>query len=134
MTRWRICTCQENRTAGFCECIAYCFEFVGIFFDRLCIQNLSVILANIKVFVLVLGQCDLLLVVAELEIRHIVLGLYRWVVRTSRLLLLFPLLLLLLQLLGRLLRLPCEIPCADLPAEDTSLCPIALLYAQRYLL
>jgi hypothetical protein len=73
---------------------------LGVVLDGLGIKNLTVVLAGIKVLVVMLGQGDLLLVVAQLQVCDIVFGLNGGIVRTTLLLLLFTLLLLLLQLLG----------------------------------
>jgi hypothetical protein len=125
-------TCQHSRSShkGF----TYRPELVGVFLDGLRVQDLSVVLADIQVLVVVLRQRDLLLVEPELQVRHVVLRLDGRVVGTAVLLLLLALLLVLLELLGRLLRPPRKVACADLPAEDAGLCPVSLLYAQRNLL
>ena len=94
--------------------ITYSLQLVRILLHRLRVQHLSVVLAHIKILVLVLRQSDLLLVVSELEVGDVVFGLDWRIVGTSILFLLFPFLLLLLQLFGCLLRLACEIPGADL--------------------
>jgi hypothetical protein len=114
--------------------LSYRSKLLGVLFDRLCVQHLSVVLADLEVLVVVLRQRNLLLVVPQLEVCDIILGLNRRVVCAAGLLLLFALLLILLQLLGRLLRPALEVACANLPAQDAGLCPIALLYAQRNLL
>jgi hypothetical protein len=107
----------------------YSSELVGVLLDRLGIQDLPVVLADIEVLAVVLGQGDLLLVVPELEVRHVVLRLDGRVVNASGLLLLLALLLVLLKLLGGLLGPTLEVLCADLPAQNTRLCPVALFYA-----
>lgn len=114
--------------------ITYGSKLLGILLDSLCIQHLSVVLADLKILVIVLRQRNLLLIVPQLKVCDIILRLDRRVVCAASLLLLFALLLVLLQLLGCLLRPALEVACADLPAQNTGLCPIALLYAQRNLL
>ncbi len=87
--------------------------------------------AHIEVFILVLGQEDLLFVVAQLEIRHVV---FLALLNLFALLdLLFSLLLLLLELLRCLLGFSGEIFGADLSAQNRCLRPVAVLDAQRYL-
>ena len=99
-----------------------------ILLDRLCIQNLSVVLANIKVLVLMLGKDDLLLVVSQLQVGCVIWLLLGHLLAAGLLLLTF--LLLLLELLGRLLRLSGEVSCADLAAQDAGLSPIFALNAE----
>jgi hypothetical protein len=98
--------------------------------DSLGVQHLPVVFAHIQVLGVVLGQQNLLSVIAQLEVCNIVLLLG---LRLD-LALLLALLLLLLQLLGGLLGLAGEIAGADLAAEDTGLGPIPNLDAQSYLL
>ena len=134
MTRWRICpicqyTCILNSAVQ-----TYRSKLLGVFLDSLCIQHLSVVLADLEVLVIVLRKSDLLLVVPQLQVCDVVLRLDRRVVCAAGLLLLFALLLLLLQLLRCLLRPALEIPCANLSAQDTGLCPIIVLDAERDLL
>ena len=81
-----------------------------------------------------LCQCDLLFVIPQLQVCDIILLLNRRIIDASILLLLFPLFLVLLNLLRCLLWFPSEILSADLPTQDTSLCPVPFLYAQRNLL
>jgi len=81
----------------------YSLELFGIFFNRLRVQHLPVMLAGFQILVIVLGESNLLFIVTELEIRDVVFGLLGRIVRSSVLLPLFLLLALLLQLLWRLL-------------------------------
>ena len=106
-------------------------QLLGILLDRLGIQHLSVVLAHVEVLGIVLGQDDLLLVVAQLEVRHVVLLLLGHLLTAG--LLFIALFLLLLQLLGRLLGPPRQVPRADLAAQDAGLRPVAALDAQRHL-
>jgi len=103
----------------------------GVFLDRLRVQDLPVVLAHVQVLVLVLGQDDLLLVVAQLQVRHVVLLDLGDLLAPVQLLL--PLLGLLVQLLGRLGGPPRQVLGADLPAQDARLRPVAALDAQRHL-
>ena len=112
-------------------------QLLGIILHRLRVQHLPVVLAGLQVLVVVFRERDLLLVVPELQIRHIIVNrfihLSHCPVRTHP----FPLLLLLLRLLDlfdRLLRFPREVSGTDLPAQDLSLRPVAFLYAKRDLL
>lgn len=73
---------------------------LGVVLNGFGIEDLTVVLACIEVFVVVLGQGDLLLVVTQLQVCNIVFGLDGGIVGTTLLLLLFTFLLLLLQLLG----------------------------------
>lgn len=91
-------------------------------------------LASVEVLVVVLCERDLLFVVLELQIRHVIFRLDRRVINTPRLLLLLSLFPVFLELLRRLLRPTLEVLGADFPAQDASLSPTALFYAQRYLL
>lgn len=108
-------------------------ELFGGFFDGFGVEHLSVVFANVKVFVIVFCERDLLFVVSKLEVRDIVFLFQGRVIGAPLLFLLFSLFLLLLYLFRRPLRLSREIPGADFPAEDARLCPVALLYAQRHL-
>ena len=82
-------------------------ELVRILFNRLSVQNLSVMLANIEVLILVLGQYDLLLVITQFEIRNIVFLLFRNLFAFLGLpFTLFPLFFQLFRCLLRLARLP----------------------------
>ena len=81
-----------------------------------------------------LCQRDLLFVIPQLQVCDIILLLNRRIIDASVLLLLFPLFLILLNLLRCLLRFPSEILGADLPTQNTSLGPVSLFYAQRNLL
>jgi hypothetical protein len=108
----------------------YSLELFGIFFNRLGVQHLPVMLAGFQILVIVLGESNLLLIVTELEIRDVVFGLLGRIVRSSVLLPLFLLLALLLQLLWRLLGLSRKVSRTYLPAENGCLGPIALVDAQ----
>ena len=81
-----------------------------------------------------LCQRDLLFVIPQLQVCDIILLLNWWIINASVLLLLFPLLLVLLNLLRCLLRLPSKILSANLPTQDTSLGPVSFFYAQGNLL
>lgn len=112
----------------------YRLELRRILLNGLGVQDLPVVLAHVQVLVIVLGQENLLLVVAQLEVGDIIQRLDGRVVGAPVLLRLLTFLPLLLQLLRGLLRLPREVSCADLPAQDTGRGPVALFYAQRHLL
>ena len=117
-----------------CRCTTYCSQLRGVLLDRLGVQHLPVVFADIEVLLVVLREGDLLLVEPQLQVRHVVCRLDGRVVNAARLLLLFALFLVLLQLLGCLLRSPRKVLGADLPAQNACLCPVALLYAKRNLL
>ena len=85
-------------------------------------------LANIKILIVVLSEDNLLFVVLELEVRHVVLFDVGHLL-TPRLLLL-AVLVLLLKLLGRLLGLAGQVAGADLAAEDAGLRPVVVLDAE----
>lgn len=101
-------------------------QLLRVLLHRLRVQHLPVVLADVEVLVVVLGQHDLLGVVAELEVRNVVLRLDH----LSALLLVLPLL---LQLLRRLLGLAREVLCADLARQDAGLGPVVVLDTQRHL-
>jgi len=107
---------------------------LGVVCDRLRIQDFSVVFADIEVLVVVVGEGDLLIVVTELEVGHIVLHLHRGLIRSTGLLALLRLLLELLDLFRALLWLAVEIPLVDLADEDRSLCPVPTLDTQSNLL
>lgn len=98
------------------------------------VEHLSVVLAGVEILVVVLGEGDLQLVVAQLEIRHVVGGRLGRLILGALLFPLFVLLALLLQLLVRLLGLSCNVSGADLSAEDASLRPVAVVNAELHLL
>lgn len=104
-------------------------ELVGGFFDGLRVEDLSVVLADVEVFVVVFREGNLLFVVAQLEVRDVVFFLDRGIVGAALLFLLFPFFVLLFDFLGCLFWFPRKLPCTDLSAEDAGLCPIALFYA-----
>ena len=108
----------------------YCAQLLWVVLDSLGVQDFSVVLAHIEVFVVMVGQGNLLVVVTQLEIGHIVIHLHRSLIRATGLLPLLGLLLELLDLLGALLRLAVEIPLVDFADEDGSLCPVATLNTQ----
>lgn len=114
--------------------LTYRSKLLGVLLHSLCIQHLSVVLANLEVLVVVLRQRNLLLVVPQLEICDIILRLDGRIICAASLLLLLTLLLVLLQLFRGLLRPALEVARAHLPAENAGLCPFALLYAKRNLL
>ena len=107
---------------------------LGVVLDRLRIQDFSVVLANIEVLVVVIGEGDLLIVVTELEVGNIVVHLHRSLIRSTGLLALLRLLLQLLDFLGALLRLAVEVPLVDLTDQNGSLCPVSTLDTQANLL
>jgi hypothetical protein len=86
-------------------------------------------LAHVQILGVVLGQLDLLPVVAQLEVCDIVLLLGLLL----GLALLLALLLFLFELLC-CLGFPGQVPRADLAGEDAGLCPIANLDAEGHLL
>ncbi len=112
---------------------AYCMQLIGILLHRLGIQDLTVMLTSIQILLLMLRERNLLLKVPKLQVRDIILLLHRWIIHPPIPLLLLPLLLFLLNLLGRPLGLPREIFRADFSAQDRGLGPIAFFYAQCYL-
>jgi len=107
---------------------------LGVVLNSLSIQNFSVVLANIQILVVVVGKSDLLVVVAELKVGHIIIDFHGGFVRSSSLLSLLRLLLQLLDLLGGLLRFAVEIALVDLADENRGLSPVSALDAQRDLL
>ena len=111
----------------------YRSQLLRIVLDRLRVQDLSVVFAHFQVLVVVVGEDDLLLEVAELEVGHVVIDLHRSLVRSPGLLALFGLLPPLLDLLGALLGLARKVPPVDLATQDGGLRPVASLYAQRHL-
>ena len=108
---------------------AYHAQLLWVFFDGLRVQYLSVVLAHVEVLGVMLGQLDLLPVVAQLQVCGVVLGLGLLL----DLALLLPLLLLLFELLWCRLGFPGQVPGADLAAEDAGLCPVAVLDAELHL-
>jgi hypothetical protein len=107
---------------------------LGVVLNCLGVQDFSVVLANIEILVVVIGEGDLLVVEAKLEVGHIVIHLHWGLIRSSSLLSLLRLLLEFLDLLGGLLRFAVEIALVDLADEDRSLGPVCTLDAQRDLL
>jgi hypothetical protein len=94
---------------------------IWVFFHRLGVEDLSIMLTNIEILAVMLGKDNLLFIVSELQIRHILVSLWGWVVRMTAFLLLLKGFLILFDLLGTLLRFACKISPVDLAAEDSSL-------------
>jgi hypothetical protein len=92
------------------------------------------VLADIEVLVIVVGQSDLLVIVTQLKIGHIVIHLHRSLIRPTGLLSLLRLLLELLNLFGTLLWFPGKVPLVNLADEDRGLCPVSTLNTQPNLL
>ena len=83
---------------------------------------------------IMIGKNDLLLVVPQFEIRHvIILNFGGCLVGLTCLFLLLGLLSLLLQFLGCLLWLARKVPLVDLPTQDGGLGPVTSLYAESSL-
>ena len=71
MTRWRIWSCQSAQERA----ATYWPELLRVFLDCFCVEDLPEVLAGGQVSVFLLCQKDLLLIVAQLEIRGVVCGL-----------------------------------------------------------
>lgn len=110
------------------------------------VQDLSVVLACLKVLVIVLGQGNLLLIEAQLEVCDIVVALVGRSINDGRsvlasrseicdalLLCLFRLFCLFLKLLLCLGFFPAKVSCADLATENLCLYPVVVLYAKCHL-
>lgn len=108
-------------------------ELVWGVFNGFGVEDLAIVLADVEVFVVVFGEGDLLFVVAELEVCDVVFFFQGRIFRSSLLFLFFPLFLFLLELLGRFSWFPGKVSCADFSAENSGLCPVALLDTQSYL-
>lgn len=110
---------------------SYGTELLRVVLDRLGVQNLPVVLANLQVLVVVVGKDNLLLIVTQLQIRYILVNLCWRLIRLASLFLFLSLLLFLLELLGRLLGFAGKIfLVVDLATQDSSLCPISSLNAK----
>jgi hypothetical protein len=116
------------------EGYAYGTQVLWVVLDCWRVQDFPVVFANLEIFVIVVGQSNLLFEVTKLEICDVVIHFHGCLIRPTGLLSLLRLLLELLDLLGGLLRLAVEVPLVDLPAENLSLGPVSALNAQRDLL
>lgn len=116
------------------ERVTYGTQVLRVVLDCFRVQDFPVVLANLEIFVIVVGQRNLLFEVTKLEICDVVIHLHRWLIRPTGLLSLLCLLLERLDLLSRLLRLAVEVPLVDLAAENLSLGPVSALNTQRDLL
>jgi len=90
------------------------------------VENLSIVFADIKVAIFMLGKKNLLFVVAKFEVCDVVLGLWRCIIDRT---FLFLFLAFLFDLFRGLGGFASKVSGTDLAAEDTSLSPVAVLDA-----
>ena len=114
--------------------VTYGLQLLRVVLNRLGIKDFTVMLAHFQVLVVVVGQNDLLLEIAQLQVRDVVINLHGSLIGTTGLLPLLGRLLELLNLFGTLLRLAGKVALVDLAAEDRGLRPVAALYAESHLL
>lgn len=65
---------------------SYRTQLLWILLDRFRVQNVSIVLANFQVVVVMVGQLNLLVVISQLQIRHIFILLWRRLVGSTGLL------------------------------------------------
>ena len=109
-------------------------ELGWVVFDGGGVEDLAVVFAGVEVVVIVLGEGDLLFVVAEFEVGDVVGFFEGRVVGCAVFLFVFPLFLVGFDLLRRLSGFAGEVACADFAAQDAGLCPVALFNAEGDLL